>query len=244
MQFGGMFGEVSVVSVSGFQATKQEPLNAPFLNGLSSSGFSRGKTAHEGIPGNGPLRRENGPLRRGNAPLTPMGGFQNGTFCALLRVFALICASAPFFLPGWTAGVLSFLGVSKALSEQSGAKKVAKSGATCTIKAFFGGAESCVKFSAKLAKKLGLRFTATKQFTQMSLLLSPPKLHACFRTFSWFFPPAHPGLSCHGLFPFFMCRSKPHRESGPAVQQGYNITSNKTKKNVLERKMLDISKPL
>ena len=40
----------------------QEPVNAPFLNGLFSMGFSRGKTAHQGIRGNGPSRSENGPL--------------------------------------------------------------------------------------------------------------------------------------------------------------------------------------
>ena len=32
----------------------QEPLNAPFLNGLFSRGFSRGETAHQGIRDNGP----------------------------------------------------------------------------------------------------------------------------------------------------------------------------------------------
>ena len=64
----------------------QEPLNAPFLKkGLFSRGFSRGKTAHEGIRGNDPLRSENGPLRRGNAPLTLMSaaafwGFSRGGF--------------------------------------------------------------------------------------------------------------------------------------------------------------------
>ena len=54
----------------------QAPLNAPFLNGLFSRRFPRGKTAHEGIRGNGPLRSENSPLRMGNAPLTLMGSFR------------------------------------------------------------------------------------------------------------------------------------------------------------------------
>ena len=44
-------------------------------------------------------------------------------------------------------------------------------------------------------------------------------------------------LSCHGLLPFLMGRNKPHKESGRGVQQGYNITSNETTKNVLETKM-------
>ena len=52
----------------------QEPLNAPFLNGLFSRGFSRGKTAHYAIRGNSPLRPENGPLRRGNGPLRLFSG--------------------------------------------------------------------------------------------------------------------------------------------------------------------------
>ena len=51
-------------------AVGQEPLSAPFLNGLFSRGFSRGKratkefgeTAHTGIRGNGQLRSGNGPL--------------------------------------------------------------------------------------------------------------------------------------------------------------------------------------
>ena len=34
-----------------------------------------------------------------------------------------------------------------------------------------------------------------------------------------------------------MGRNKPHRESGPGVQQGYSMTSNETNKNALERKM-------
>ena len=34
----------------------QEPPHAPFLNGLFSRGFLRGKTAHAGIRGSGPLR--------------------------------------------------------------------------------------------------------------------------------------------------------------------------------------------
>ena len=57
-------------------ALLQEPFSAPFLNGLFSKGYSRGKTAHLGIRGNGPLRSENGPLRRGNASLRLMGSFR------------------------------------------------------------------------------------------------------------------------------------------------------------------------
>ena len=53
----------------------QERLNAPFLNRLFAREYSRGKTAHQGIRGNGPLRSENGPLRRGNPPLRVMGCF-------------------------------------------------------------------------------------------------------------------------------------------------------------------------
>ena len=62
-------------SIRANQASIQEPLNAPFLNGLFSRGFSRGKTAHQGIPKNGPLRSENGPLRTGNAPINANGQF-------------------------------------------------------------------------------------------------------------------------------------------------------------------------
>ena len=55
--------EESLLSQSSFFLTKkgrgikvcQERLNEPFLNGLFSMGFSRGKTAHSGIRGNGPL---------------------------------------------------------------------------------------------------------------------------------------------------------------------------------------------
>ena len=72
--FSGLFFDFQVISTSeGYQ----EPLNAPFLSGLFSTGFSRGKTAHQGIRGNSPLRSENGPLRRGNAPLMLMGSFQS-----------------------------------------------------------------------------------------------------------------------------------------------------------------------
>ena len=43
--------------------TTQEPLTAPSLHGPFSRGFSRGRTAQQGIRGNGPLRSENEPLR-------------------------------------------------------------------------------------------------------------------------------------------------------------------------------------
>ena len=73
--------------------------------------------------------------------------------------------------------------------------------------------------------------TAPKNFTQISRLLSHKNDTPVFSCSPW------SGLSCHGLFLFFMGRSKPHGESWPGAQQSYNITSTETKKNVLERKM-------
>ena len=55
------------------QSSFQERLHAPFLIGMFSRGFSRGKTAHSGKR---PIKVRNGPLRRGNAPLTLMGSFR------------------------------------------------------------------------------------------------------------------------------------------------------------------------
>ena len=66
----------------------QEPLNAPFLNGLFSNGFS---TWHNGPlrrnRGNAPLRVEHGPLRRGNGPLRPRCwlAFQSAAYWAVFR---------------------------------------------------------------------------------------------------------------------------------------------------------------
>ena len=59
---------------------------------------------------------------------------------------------------------------------------------------------------------------------------------------SWFSPPAHPGLSCHGLFLFFMGGNKASQRirARSATKLQHNIQSsdaNATKKNALERKM-------
>ena len=106
----------------------------------------------------------------------------------------------------------------------------AKSGAKLCAINFFRSAEVCAKFTQKIGPM-------TKKCTQVSRLLSPSNFPPVFEPFSWLVSPAHPGMSCHGLFPFFMNGAKPHRESGPGVQQSYNITSNEIKRNVLERKM-------
>ena len=52
----------------------QEPLNGPFLNGLFSRWLLRGKTAHEGTRGNGPLRRGNALLRQMDSFRAPRNG--------------------------------------------------------------------------------------------------------------------------------------------------------------------------
>ena len=102
-------------------------------------------------------------------------------------------------------------------------------------KYFFGVRN--LEFCAKFAINLGLWFTMPKYFAPISRLLSP-KFPPRFRTFfSLFFPPAHPDCLTKDCSPSSWIETKPHRESGPGVQQSYNMTSNETKRNVLERKM-------
>ena len=50
-------------------------LGAPFLGGLFSRGFSRGKTAHEGVQGNGLFRRGKQPIKEGKRPINANGRF-------------------------------------------------------------------------------------------------------------------------------------------------------------------------
>ena len=126
------------------------------------------------------------------------------------------------------SGVLLFLGAQRlwASGEENGLpvpKRARNLVRNCARQNSFLGREILRKF------KMGLWFTAPKNFTQ---LLSPKNSTPVFERFSWFCPPAHSSWSCTDCSPSSWVETK-----RPGVQQGYNTTSNETKKNVLGRKM-------
>ena len=141
----------------------------------------------------------------------------------------------------WASGVLLFLVVSKALSEWRGkpagcARRGAKSGVRfCAKSCFLGGCgNSCLFFVAKFARAIwAYDLQHLRSFIQISRLLNPKNSTPVFEPIFWVFPSCSPRTVplLHGQ------RNKTHREWGPGVQQGYNRTSNETKKKALARKM-------
>ena len=122
---------------------------------------------------------------------------------------------------------LLFLGVSKALSERRGkpagcAKTGAKCDAKLCAKTFFGGAEFARNFARKMWA-YDLQYPKISHKFPACLLPKLPHLFSIL--FSWFFTPAHPGLTCHGLFPFFMARNRTSQRIGAmsATKLQHNI---------------------
>ena len=103
-------------------------------------------------------------------------------------------------------------------------------------KLFFGARKFCAKFARKI-------WAYDLQYPKIShkfLACLVPKISRPFlNLFSWSFPPAHPGLSCHtDCSRFSWVETKPHRELGPGAQQSYSITSDETKRMCLRERCL------
>ena len=108
----------------------------------------------------------------------------------------------------------------------------------CARKTVFRGAEFCAKFGAKLARKIWAYDLQYRKISHQFPACLVPKISRPFlNLLSWFFSPAHPGLSYHRLFPFFMGRNKTSQRIGArsATKLQHNLRWDK--ENVLERKM-------
>ena len=82
-------------------------------------------------------------------------------------------------------------------------------------KLFFGAVEFCAKFGAKLARKIWAYDLQYRKISHQFPACLVPKISRPFlNLLSWFFSPAHPGLSYHRLFPFFMGRNKASQRIG------------------------------
>ena len=95
-------------------------------------------------------------------------------------------------------GISCLLGVSKALSERWGepagcAKMGAKSGTKLCPKCFISGAQH---FAQNLVRKI---YNTPKELHKFPACLVPKIKRPFSKVLSWFLPPAHHGLSCHGL---------------------------------------------
>ena len=93
-------------------------------------------------------------------------------------------------------------------------------------KTVFRGAEFCAKFGAKLARKIWAYDLQHRKISHQVPACLVPKISRPFlNPLSWFFSPAHPGLSYHRLFPFFMGRNKTSQRIGArsATKLQYNL---------------------